>query len=166
MGDAPLELMQALVESDAGGLYTYFISDFIRNSEGILNPSVGSEICSGLRAGEERAFIGPSADAEQFLDAMQKFLFRNVFEVSRIKNRNRMLRSVTEVSLDLLFDKRESALEQMVTDRANLENWASDKRSKAVTMLDNDVHRAQLAVDVFSGMGDQEVFEFVGISSF
>jgi hypothetical protein len=162
---APQELTQPLVESDAGGLYTYFISDFVKRSQGILEKG-GPEIRVGLRRGENQAQIGPSVDAEMYLDKMKEFLDDNVFEVSRIKNRNRMLESVTGVSLDLLFDDKDPLLRQLITDRANLENWPEQKRRKALEALSDEVHRAQLAVDVFVGLGDQEVFELVGIQAF
>ena len=77
-----------------------------------------------------------------------------------------MLQSVSSVSLDLLYDKKESALSRLLTDRANLENWPKPKHERAIDRLNDDVHRAQLAVDVFVGMGDQDVFEFVGIQAF
>jgi hypothetical protein len=166
LGDVPPELSQALVESDAGALYTYFIIDFVRNSQLILTPSADSGICRALREGRLDALIGPSSEAEDCLNRMHKFLFDNVFEVARIKNRNRMLRSVSQVSLDLLYDVNESALFHMMQDRASLENWPGDKRKRATDLLDNDIHRAQLAVDAFVSMGDQELFEFVGIQSF
>jgi|ERR1043165_5336928 dGTP triphosphohydrolase len=166
LGDAPLELQQALVQADAGGLYTYFISDFVKASQLVLNTNASAERRSALRAGEADALIGPSPQADLYLDRMRDFLFTNVFEMSRIKNRNRMLQSVSHVSLDLLYDERESALPQLVEDRANLENWPADKRKRAVDLLSDDVHRAQLSVDVFVSMGDQEVFDFVGIQSF
>jgi dGTP triphosphohydrolase len=164
--DAPGELRQALVDSDAGGLYTYFITDFVKSSQNVLKPDASPSIRVGLREGQREALIGPSEQADEYLDRMKDFLFKNVFDASRIRNRNRMLQSVSQVSLDLLYDKKESALEQLITDRANLENWPNEKQTKALQMLSNDVHRAQLAVDVFVGMGDQEVFDFVGIHSF
>ncbi len=166
LGDAPLELKQALVESDAGSLYTYFIADFVKSSQNVLKPDAGPELRTGLRKGQSEALIGPSQQADTYLDRMKDFLFKNVFEASRIRNRNLMLQSVSRVSLDLLYDQKESALTQIITDRANLANWPGDKRTKALGMLSDDVHRAQLAVDVFVGMGDQDVFDFVGINTF
>jgi hypothetical protein len=77
-----------------------------------------------------------------------------------------MLESVGQVCLDLLYDTKELVLTRLVEDRANLENWSDDKRAVASELLSNDVHRAQLAIDIFSSMGDQEIFDFVGIQSF
>jgi dGTP triphosphohydrolase len=163
--DAPLELQQALVQSDAGGLYTYFISDFVRNSSAALSHDTSAEIRTAMRTGDKHALIGPSPVAEALLERFKAFLDNNVFDRPRIRNRNRMLESVSTVALDLLFEDRTS-LSGLVEDRANLENWPDDKKARAVKLLDDDVHRAQLSIDVFVSMGDQELFDFVGIQAF
>jgi hypothetical protein len=77
-----------------------------------------------------------------------------------------MLESVSEVSLDLLYNNSEWILKKHINDRASLESWPNHRRDDAMKMLSDDVHRAQLAVDVFSSLGDQEVFELVGIQAF
>src|ERR1043165_9320864 len=82
--DAPAELRQAVVDSDAGGLYTYFITDFMKSSQNILKPDVGASIRVGLREGQREALIGPSEQADEYLDRMKDFLFKNVFDASRI----------------------------------------------------------------------------------
>lgn len=164
LSDVPQELKQALAEMDAGALYTYFISDFVQSSSRILTEGTG--VREGLRRGDSAASIGPSVEAEECLNTMEKFLFTNVFEQTRIRSRNRMLQSVSDTALDILYDKKEPALLHIVEDRANLENWPSEKRERAIKMLANDVHRAQLSVDLFASMGDQDLFEFVSCQAF
>jgi hypothetical protein len=71
--DAAFELKQALVDADAGALYTYFISDFVVRAREVLSRS-GTDARTGLVEGRDEAMIGPSADAEEILNQMEEYL--------------------------------------------------------------------------------------------
>lgn len=165
--EIPDALSRAITENDSGALYTYFIRDFVRHSGDILTRlrSGGAETRQPLINGEASAVIGLSPDAESHLDQVIAFLRRVAFEEPRVRNRYDMLKEVSRQCVRLLYDGDREGLQRFVTDRAALELWPKARLNHAMALLDKDVHRAQLAVDIFADMADQEIYDFVGIQA-
>lgn len=161
--NAPEGLVRSLGGGgDSGGLYTYFITDFVRYSLDVLRKlSDGSESRCALREGRSESFIGLSPEGEARLESIIEFLDHRVFSGPRIRNRNAMLRTISTGCLDLLFGNEETT-RLLIKDRAALERWKDDELERALSLLQDTVHRVQLAVDIFASMGDQEIYELVG----
>ena len=159
---APVGFTQPLDESDAGGLYTYFISDFIDSSRKTLTETAAADLRLRLREGADDATIGLSHEAANMLEKMRAFLDDVVFQAPRIYNRNLVLDNISKIALDLLYGKQ-SPLDRFIDSHSDAEDWTDVERERARKLLRNDVHRAQLAVDVYASLGDQEVFELIGL---
>jgi len=163
--DLPELLRSGFIDGDSGHIYTYFISDFVTNSRRIAETlSDASDARSALAAGEPNAMIGLSDTGEHFLRRMIQFLEDNVFCEPRVRSRKIMLETVIRACADLLYESDDTILSQIVDERAALEKWSPD-RAIAKQLLNERVHRIQLAIDVLAEMGDQEIFDFVGIDA-
>jgi dGTP triphosphohydrolase len=161
--EPPEALLRALANHDAGAIYTYFISDFVGHSEKVLvDIGQGAHDRMALRAGEKESFIGLSSDAEAQLQRLMDFLQKEVFTEPRVQNRFEMLKTVSKACVELLY-KGDSS--KILEDRAALEQWSPDIHRTATNLLDEPVHRVQLAVDIFASMSDQEIYDFVGIQA-
>lgn len=75
-----------------------------------------------------------------------------------------MLSSITASCIDLIHVSDET-LSQALQDQARIHRWPDEVRRDAVTLLDDPVHKVQLAMDILSSWGDQEIYDFVGIQS-
>src|SRR6185312_9940238 len=119
-GDVPSALLRAITSRDSGGIYTYFVSDFISYSENALNKlkdGAGERIALREGTGKE-ALIGLSPAAEVQLKQLKKFLFDKVFEKEyRVHNRMVMLKTVSEACMDLLYDGVEDILPRYITEK-------------------------------------------------
>lgn len=155
-------------EKNPGLLYTYFIHDFIETSTATL------EAHHIDRAQPVRAFdlikkgivIGLSAEGLHSLGVLKEFLKSSVFSVPRVSNRNTLLRTISRATMDILYANQHNILETMIDRKALLENWDPEATDKAKGLITNDVHRIQLAVNIFSDMGDHQIFEFLDVPNF
>lgn len=164
--DIPEGLMRAVAYGDAGALYTYFISDFNDNSERILAKlKDGCKHRQALREGARGAAIGLSESACEQLDLMKGFLNKTVFNELRVANRTKMLKTISEACMELLYRGVDDILPTFIKDKARIERWPETKLQNALVLLKDDVHRIQLAVDIFCEMSDQEIYDLVGIES-
>lgn len=166
--DLPTILTNAISANDAGGFYTYFITDFVGHSAPVLaalegNP--GEDIRAALGAGEEEAAVGLSPRGAKILAEVIDFLHAFAFEEPRVRNRKKMLAEVSRQCVHLLYEGDPDSLRRFIEDRANLEQWPSSDLARADELLQKSVHRAQAAVSVFASMADQEIYDFVGIQS-
>jgi dGTP triphosphohydrolase len=162
-GPLPQRLQAALAENDAGGIYSYFISDFIQNSSALFEAHQGTaELREELASGRVR--IGLSPEADTYLDKMIEFLKDQVFIETRTRNRMEMLRSVTNACLNLIFNDEE-VLPRVVAEQARLGRWKQSAKTKALRLLSDPIHRVQLSMDVLASWGDHEIYDFVGIQS-
>jgi hypothetical protein len=156
---------KALRKNDAGGIYTYFIGDFVRHSADILSKGGdGFEIRLALTKGLPAAKIGLSADAENLLEKMIKFLNSRIFVEPRTKNRTEMLRSISSACVELIYGSGD-VLPRVVDEQARLGRWNDDTKKSAKALLDDPIHKVQLSMDVLASWGDQEIYDFVGIQS-
>lgn len=169
LSDLPEVLASALREKHSGGLYTYFIQDFVTHSrpklEKLEDAAPGLEGRKLLGENHEQADIGLSPTAEQVLDRMIEFLKTVVFQEARVRNRKDLLAEVSRQCLRLLYEGDSEALKRIHEERARLERWNMDAKDRASELLGRDVYRAQAAVTVFAGMADQEIYDFVGIQA-
>lgn len=158
-------LEKAITKNDPGSIYTYFISDFVKHSEDVLQ-KIGQEadIRSQLPKGNKDVLIGLSSEAEEILDKMVKYLNANIFLEPRTKNRSEMLKSVTHACLELIYQSEE-VLPRMVQEQARLGQWSTETFKSANDLLNDKIHRIQLSMDVLSSWSDQEIYDFVGIQS-
>ncbi len=159
-------ILRPLSRNDSGGVYTFFISDFIAESTRILD-SLGDGAHSrvALREGKAESFIGLSRESEELLNSMIQFLNTQVFTEPRVRNRAQMLRTVSVACLDLLYNGTDDILPKVIKDRATLQRWAPARINTAQELLKDPVHRIQLAIDILADMGDQEIYDFVGIQA-
>ncbi len=164
--EIPEGLLRPLAARDSGGIYTYFIEDFVRHSRSVIDALVdeGADRTE-LKAGQTNSLIGLSRDAEAHLEKIERFLHERVFTEPRVKNRTMMLSIISQACLELLYNGTEDILPRMIEERAALDGWVQDKIDKARGLLRDPIHRVQLAVDIFANMGDQEIYDFVGIQS-
>lgn len=165
--DAPVALFRALRNHDAGRLYTYFIDDFIRASQRALSLlGDGATGRQALRGGGSRdALIGLSFEAEAQLTRMAEFLHTRVFTEPRLQNRFAMLQTISVACVDLLYNGTDNVLPRFIRERGILERWGDEKTKRAEELVNDPIHRVQLAVNIFADMGDQEIYDFVGIQS-
>jgi len=164
-GDIPSEFSTALRRNDAGGLYTFFITDFISNSvDKFKSLKEGADERIALRECRKEALIGLSENALYLLNNITQFLEKHAFDETRVKNRKKMLQTIVETCLSLLFDSP-NAIKSFIEDRSILECWGEDKEEKAKSLVDEKINRIQLAVDILAYMGDQEIYDFVGMHS-
>lgn len=99
------------------------------------------------------------------LDAIQEFLRTSVFADLRVKNRNKMLEAITTACLQILYEGERGILDRFVERRALVERWMQTEKESALDLLREPVHRVQLAVDIFTSMSDQEVYDFTGLEA-
>lgn len=162
----PEEFYRAVTSHDAGGLYSCFISDFITASAATLERlDDGAINRQALRNGESESLIGLSEDGEAMLEGLIGFLDQFVFEEARVKNRREMLATITTACVTLMYEQPETVMSRYIENRAHVERWRDDWARRAHELLEDEVHRAQLAVDIFARMSDQEIYDFVGIQS-
>lgn len=163
----PGPLLRALSAADSGQLYTYFVESFIENAQRTLRNlgPEGTQKRLALREGKESSFLTLSEEVEIHLEDIKKFLTQHVFLERRLMHRNRMLDNIVAACLDILYEGVDDILPRVVEEKGKVEEWSEDDLQKALSMLQDDVHRAQLAVDIFADMGDQEIYDFVGIQS-
>lgn len=161
-GKVPTSLNDAILERDSGGLYNYFITDFIRSSKAVLEHlRENADYRLALREGSSEAVISLSPEVEAQLNRMKSFLARRVFREPRVFNRFQILQTLTEACLDLLY--KPDALQGYVKTHAAVLNIKGEKLERAEGLLAEPIHRVQLVVDIFSQMSDQEIYDFVGI---
>lgn len=158
-------LHKALTKNDAGGIYTYFIADFVRHSEAVLSKNGGGfELRTGLSNGSVSTHIGLSAEAEELLKKMVKYLHEQIFTEPRTKNRTEMLKSVSSACVELIYTSGD-VLPRVVNEQARLGRWKEDTKKAAIDLLDDPVHKVQVSMDVLASWSDQEIYDFVGIQS-
>ena len=163
---APEHLMQPLRRNDSGGIYTYFIADFVRNSADVLSRlKDGAYARTALRSGDLQSIIGLSPEGENQLNKLANYLYREVFTEPRVRNRTQMLKTVSLACLDLLYEDWEETVPKILQEKMIIERWPKDALEKANDMLKDPVHRIQVAVDILADMGDQEIYDFVGIQA-
>ncbi|MFH1740130.1 MAG: hypothetical protein ABIH23_14065 [bacterium] len=164
--DIPEGVLRPLSSRDSGGIYTFFIEDFVRHARTVLE-DLGDDAHGreALKAGESRSIIGLSPDALNQLERIEQFLYDRVFTEPRVKNRTMMLSTISSACLDLLYAGTDDVLPRMIQERAALDGWVKDKMDRAQALLRDPVHRVQLAVDILANMADQEIYDFVGIQS-
>lgn len=164
----PQVFASALAANDAGGLYTFFITDFIEHSKPRLTAleADGSQAArEALGRADPDALIGLSEDGQTLLDKLIEFLHEQVFNEPRVSNRKDMLAEVSRQCVRLLYEGDPAALKAFIEGKSVLERWAQSKKVRANEFLDRKVHRAQAAVTVFAEMSDQEIYDFVGIQA-
>ena len=165
LADIDPSLQRALTKNDAGGIYTYFITDFVRNSHEALTKGGGSiELRQALSAGSDSARIGLSAEAEALLNKMVKYLEDKIFVEPRTRNRTEMLKSVTSACVELIYTSGD-VLPRVVKEQSRLGRWNEETSKAALDLLDDPVHKVQTSMDVLASWGDQEIYDFVGIQS-
>lgn len=154
-----------LTKNDAGGLYTYFISAFVRHSSAILSKGSGElSLRQALQKGDASVRIGLSPEAEQILSKLVDFLNTRIFTEPRTKNRSEMLRSISAACIELIHSSSD-VLERVLQDQSRVHRWPKEVTQNAIRLLDDPVHKIQLSLDVLSSWGDQEIYDFVGIQS-
>lgn len=158
-------LIMGLSRRDSGKLYSYFINDFINNSLKILQKKEGTETKYRLKAGERDCLIGLSTEGEEVLKIFKEFLENKVFSENRVFHRKKMLETITEGCVDLIYNGKDEYLKRYIETKANIEGWTDDLKKNAIDLLNNDIHRIQVSVNVFSELSDQEIFSFVGMES-
>ncbi|WP_299229752.1 hypothetical protein [uncultured Psychroserpens sp.] len=158
-------LMMGLSKRDSGKLYSYFINDFINHSTSILSKNE-KELKLRLKSGEDSCLIGLSSEGEETLKFFKGFLDKRVFKENRVFHRKQMLETITEGCIDLIYQSKDDFLKNYIESKANIEGWSEDSKRLATELLNNDIHRIQVAINVFSELSDQEIFSFVGMDSF
>ena len=151
--------LMADFEKDSGGLYNYFITDFVRSAREVRDRlGEGADYRVALMSGAAEAAIGLSAEVEAQLDQMKAFLRRRVFQEPRVFNRSEILHTLTRACLDLL--SKADALRRYVRTQAAVMNIRDEKLERAEALLAEPVHCIQLWVgDIFSQMSDQEIYD-------
>ena len=157
---------RSLRKNDSGGLYTYFILDFIKNSKSILDElKDGKKDRIALKEGARESFIGLSEEADLLLQIIKTLLCNKAFKERRVDNRRQILRTITYNCLDIFYEQKE-ILKNFIENRAKLEDWGEENEELAQSLVDDEINRIQLCVDVMAYMGDQEIFDIVGMHSF
>ena len=164
--EIPEGLLRPLAARKSGGIYTYFIDDFVRQSRSVIEAldDEGKDR-AGLKAGDMNSLIGLSPEADVHLGKIEKFLHDHVFEEPRVKNRKIMLEIISKACLELLYNGEEDVLPRLIKERSMLDGWERETLDRANELLRDPIHRVQLAIDIFANMGDQEIYDFVGIQS-
>jgi dGTP triphosphohydrolase len=157
-------LLKGLSKSDSGKLYSYFISDFISHSKSILEKKDGIESKILLKDGDKGTIIGLSSEGRDVLVSFKKFLQDRVFNEIKVVNRKKMLATISEGCIDLLYRDKEHLSKYLET-KANIEGWNEEQKRISLELLNNEIHRIQVAVNVFSEKSDQEIFSYVGMES-
>lgn len=158
-------LMQGLSKGDSGKLYSYFINDFISNSTNILHKKDGIESKMLLKTGDNEYIIGLSKEGKEILNNFKTFLHDRVFKENKVLHRKKMLATITDGCIDLIYKDREY-LNKYLQTKGNIEGWNDEQKKTASNLLNNEIHRIQATVNIFSELSDQEIFSFVGMDSF
>jgi dGTP triphosphohydrolase len=159
-------LIQGLSKRDSGKLYSYFINDFITHSQSILSKKDGLESKILLKEGDKNYIIGLSVEGQSVLKNFKDFLNKKVFSENRVSHRKKMLETITEGCMDLIYNGKDEYLHRYIDIKGNIDGWTDEQKKLALNLLDNDIHRIQVTVNVFSELSDQEIFSFVGMDSF
>lgn len=162
----PQVLNRGLSKRDSGQIYSYFINDFIIHSSKTLDKKDGLETKLRLKSGETDCLIGLSKEGEEILNAFKSFLNTKVFSENRVYHRKKMLETITEGCIDLIYVGKDEFLKRYIETKSNIEGWTDEAKKTAIELLNNDIHRIQVSVNVFSELSDQEIFSFVGMDSF
>jgi len=166
-GEVPDSLLKGLVAGNTGLIYTYFITDFNKNSENklsLIREGVQKRIA--LREGSvDDAQIGLSDEGLNVLRKIKDFLEKTVFAEIRVSNRAKMLNTLSDACMELLYNGVEDILPKYIKEKAVLERWSEDDIANALSLIRDPIHRIQLCVNVFCDMADQEIYDFVGIES-
>jgi dGTP triphosphohydrolase len=160
--DVQPRVTSSVSAKDPGGLYTYFISDLIDTSRKRLE-ECAEHAPSAARDGE--ALVSLSNDGGEALSAIQEFLEKVVFKETRVNNRNHMVDAIARACLEILCTSDSEILKPFLDRQGQMEDWEDEERALADELLDNPIHRAQLAVDILASMSDQEVYDFAGFGS-
>ena len=159
-------LMQGLSKRDSGKLYSFFINDFINYSKVILEKRADRlESKMLLKEGDKDLLIGLSLEGKAILKSFKDFLNERVFRENKVFHRKQMLETITEGCIDLIYQDKEFLMKYIET-KGNIEGWNEDQKRAATELLNNDIHRIQVTVNIFSELSDQEIFSFVGMDSF
>lgn len=165
LADLDPSLQRALTKNDAGGIYTYFITDFVRTSHEALSKAAGGlELRHALSSGSDCARIGLSDEAEVLLNKMVKYLEDKIFVEPRTRNRTEMLKSIASACVELIYTSGD-VLPRVVKEQSRLGRWNEETSKMALDLLDDPVHKVQTSMDVLASWGDQEIYDFVGIQS-
>lgn len=165
LADIDPAFSKALEKNDAGGIYNYFITDFVRHSDEVLSKGGGGvELRTELSTGSNAAMIGLSAEAEELLNKMVLYLNDHIFTEPRTENRTKMLHSVSSACVELIHASSD-VLPRVVNEQARLGRWNKETIKRAVDLLDDPIHKVQTSMDVLASWGDQEIYDFVGIQS-
>lgn len=159
-------LIQGLNKKDTGKLYSYFINDFISHSSNILLRKDGTESKVLLKRGEKDVMIGLSKEGNEVLDIFKTFLNDHVFSENRVSHRKKMLETITEGCCDLIYNGKNEYIKKYISTKANIEGWSDEQKEISLSLLDNNIHRIQVTVNIISELSDQELFSFVGMESF
>jgi dGTP triphosphohydrolase len=164
---APQAVLRGLTSADAGSLYNYFISDFHLNTEATMAAEAKHGNCRDARIAVLSAGVGLSAEAKEILAKMKNFLAEEVFRELRVANRTRMLQTLSRACLELIYTgvDGKDILESHIHDKATIEKWTKQQRQQAQKKLNDPIHRIQATVNMFSELGDHEVYSIVGIDS-
>lgn len=162
----PNVLNKGLSKKDSGQLYSYFISDFIHYSRTVFNKRDGIETKQRFKAGEFDCLVGLSKEGQEILNSFKSFLNGRVFSENRVFHRKKMLETITDGCIDLIYNGKDDFLKKYIETKYNIEGWTDESKKIAIELLNNDIHRIQVSVNVFSELSDQEIFSFVGMDSF
>jgi hypothetical protein len=157
-------LIKGLSKSDSGKIYSYFITDFINHSKEILEKRDGKENKLLLQDGDRHSIIGLSTEGKEVLESFKNFLSERVFNEIKVVNRKKMLATITEGCIDLLYRDTEHLTKYLET-KANIEGWNEDQKKISIELLNNNIHKIQTVVNVFSEKSDQDIFSYVGMES-
>jgi hypothetical protein len=75
-----------------------------------------------------------------------------------------MLRSISSACIELIYSSGD-VLPRVLEDQSRLGRWNEDTKKLALDLLNDEVHRIQLSLDVLASWTDQEIYDFVGIQS-
>jgi hypothetical protein len=117
-----------------------------------------------LKDGDKGTIIGLSSEGRDVLVSFKKFLQDRVFNEIKVVNRKKMLATISEGCIDLLYRDKEHLSKYLET-KANIEGWNEEQKRISLELLNNEIHRIQVAVNVFSEKSDQEIFSYVGMES-
>lgn len=165
--NAPPAVLRGLTSADAGSLYSYFISDFSNNTEKATAIAAKHGNGRDARIAALTAGVGLTAEAKAILAKMKSFLAEEVFRELRVANRTRMLQTLSRACLELIYTgvDGKDILESHIDDKATIEKWTKQQRQHAKKLLSDPIHRIQATVNMFSELGDHEVYSIVGIDS-
>lgn len=166
--DLPAGIYKGLSETDTGRMYGYFINDVIANAGTILRPDNDhARDRKALRRGAtSEDLISCSDQARQILERMKTFLKNHVFNEKRVENRYLMLYNLSKACVDLLYDEPMSAWDERFEEKMNFEQWVPEQKRLAMAKVQDKLHRVQFAINAFAEMGDQEIYDFVGVQAF